>query len=144
MSAFICNYEVIDNILSIVDNCDWLRKDCFIRSELKEFFGTNPQGCITPEILSNIGKEFLKLNIKSVNYRYSENTSNKYANSYKYKFRKVPIIQSLKSLHCLMYQSCEIPNYTKNKTYKKMKELEKILVNSYIHSCKEYRDAAWG
>ena len=144
MSAFICNHETIDNILSIVQNHDWLRKDCFLDKELRKAITNDVDGFLTNKVLTELGKKFLRLNIKSVNFRYDENIKYDHANSYKFKYREVPIIQSIKSLHCLMYQSCEIHNFLKNKTYKKMKELEKILTSSFIHNCQEYRDAEWG
>ncbi len=144
MSAFIVGHKNINNILSIMYNYDYLRKHYGLERELKEFFGTDNDGFVSEKVLTKLGQQFLRLNIRSVNFRYDEDIDNKHANSYKFEFRKVPIAQSIKSLHCLMYQSCEIPKYQKNATYKKMMKLSKILEQSFIYNCIEYNEAEWG
>ena len=144
MSAFIVDYKTIDNILSLRLNHDFLRDYCYFKSEFQEIIENFNNDWNIYEDLENLGKEFLKLNIESVNYRYNDNESEDYANFYKFNcINKVSIAQALKSLKCLMYQSCEVENYKENPTYKKMEKLEKIITDAFIYTNEEYSNAEW-
>lgn len=144
MSAFIVNYSVINNILSIAENHELMTKCCYLKRELTNIFGQNKYGFIDEEILNNAGQKFLELNIDSVNYRYNEEEDYIYAEEYRYKNTKASLIQAIKSLNCLMYQSCEIENYKENPTYKKMERLKKLFIDTYFYTNEEYKQAQWG
>lgn len=147
MSAFIVDYKTIDEILSLRLNHDFLRDYCYFKSEFETLFDKYAgytQDYLIFDNLEALGREFLKLNIESVNYRYNDNESEDYANFYKFNcIEKISIAQALKSLKCLMYQSCEIENYKENPTYKKMEKLEKIITDAFIYTNKEYSSAEW-
>lgn len=146
MSAFVVDYKTIDNILSLRLNHDFLRDYCYFESEFQEITENYGNDWNIYEDLENLGKEFLKLNIESVNYRYSnhEPIHEDYANFYKFNcVDKISIAQALKSLKCLMYQSCEIENYKENPTYKKMQKLEKIITDAFVYTNEEYKKAEW-
>ena len=144
MSAFIVDYKTIDNILSLRLNHDFLRDYCYFESEFQEITGNYGNDWNIYNYLEKLGKEFLKLNIKSVNYRYQDGESEEYANFYKFNcIDKISIAQALKSLKCLIYQSCEVPNCEENPIYKKMQKLEKIITDAFIYTSKEYSNAEW-
>ena len=146
MSAYIVDYKTIDNILSIRLNNDILVNYCYLKSEFETLFDGYNGDYFIYESLEALGKEFLELNIKSVEARYpnDEPIEDEYLQDYKFNcVDNVSLAQALKSLNCLMYQSCEIENYEQNITYKKMELLKKYLVDAFINLNEEYKNAKW-
>lgn len=91
--------------------------------------------------LSEIGKGFLKLNRKAVNYRYNE--KQRYP---EYAFKKVfnvPLSWSIKAGNCLKYQ-CSEGNFDKTKVYKEIEEYLFTLAMHLINNMAEYDAAPWG
>lgn len=146
MSAFVVDYKTIDNVLSIRLNHDILLNHCYLESEYNGLFSNENEFSIY-ENLENLGKEFLRLNIISVAERYPNyeemHEEMAYAENYKFKDTKCSLAQAIKSIQCLMYQSCEIDNYKNNYTYQKMERLEKYLIDAFLCLNEEYKQAAW-
>ena len=146
MSAFVVDYKTIDNVLSIRLNNDILLNHCYLDAEYESLFDNGNQFFIY-ENLENLGKEFLRLNIISVAERYPNNEEMHeemaYAENYKFKDTKCSLAQAIKSIQCLMYQSCEIEDYKNNYTYQKMERLKKYLVDAFLCLNEEYKQAAW-
>ena len=146
MSAFIVDYKTIDNILSIRLNPNFLRDYCYFKSEFQTVIENYNNDWNIYNDLEKLGKDFLRLNIESVNnlYKHHEKEELDYSNNYKFKIiNNISIAQALKSLNCLMYQSCEVENFKENKTYKKMERLKEILTNAFIYINEEYKEAKW-
>lgn len=145
MSAFIVNYKTINNVLSIRLNSDLLRDYCYIKSEFDELLLdiSTDQYPYLYDKLEQLGKEFLNLNIKSVDYRYNELNDKGFADDFKFQDTKPTLAQAIKSLNCLMYQSCEIENYKEDKTWQKMESLKKYLIDAFLHLNEEYKNAKW-
>lgn len=145
MSAFIVDYKTIDNVLSIRLNHDILLNHCYLESEYDGLF-SSPRGWIH-EQLEELGKEFLRLNIISVEERYPDHEEMheemSYADNYKFKDTGCSLAQAIKSIQCLMYQSCEIDNYKDNLTYQKMERLKKYLIDAFLCLNDEYKNAEW-
>lgn len=145
MSAFIVDYKTIDNVLSIRLNHDILTNHCYLESEYDSLFNS-PRGWIHDQ-LEELGKEFLRLNIISVEERYPNDEEMheemSYADNYKFKDTNCSLAQAIKSIKCLMYQSCEIENYKDNYTYQKMERLERYLTDAFLCLNDEYKQAAW-
>lgn len=173
MSAFIVDYKTIDNILSVRLNPDILINHCFLESEFDSLLGFDYiSNFYLDDRLEKLGKEFLTLNIESVNARYPNNDEMftykgcqipegeecdgildcseceycgyMYVTDYKFRpIEKASLAQAIKSLNCLMYQSCEIDNYKENETYKKMERLKQYLIDAFLCSNDEYKNAKW-
>lgn len=145
MSAFVVDYKTIDNVLSIRLNHDILLNHCYLESEYEGLFNS-PRGWIHNQ-LEDLGKEFLRLNVKSVCERYPNDEEMheepSYVENYKFKDTGCTLAQAIKSIQCLMYQSCEIDNYKDNETYKKMERLKNYLVDAFLCLNEEYKNAAW-
>lgn len=142
MSAFIVDYKTIDNILSIRLNHSFLTNYCYFKSEFESVIEKYNDFNIYDD-LEELGKEFLKLNIDSVNYRYRDNEDYSWADSYKFNYVNCSLAQTIKSIQCLMYQSCEIENYKENKTYQKLERLKQILLNAFLYINEDYKKAEW-
>lgn len=143
MSAFIVDYKTIDNVLSIRLNNEILLNHCYLKSEYEGLFNDNRSDYYIYEQLEDLGKEFLKLNIESVNYRYNDNENFEYAENYKFKDTNCNLVQAIKSIRFLMYQSCEIEGYKNNRTYQKMERLKNYLIDAFLSLNEEYKNAEW-
>ena len=146
MSAFIVDYKVIDNILGSRFNETLLYKVYFFQSEFDNIIGSKGGYWLTDE-LTRVGREFLQLNTDSVNFRYNEPAADEdlnYINDYKFNDCEPSIVQSIKSVQCLMYQSCEQDNYKENETYQKLEKLLNLLKESYLYLDEDYQNAKWG
>ncbi len=78
MSAFIVDYKTIDNILSVRLNSDILTQHCYLKSEFETLFDNYAgytRDYLIYDNLEALGKEFLRLNIASVNARYPKKKS---------------------------------------------------------------------
>lgn len=146
MSAFVVNYKTIDNVLSIRCNQDIMLNHCYLKSEYESLFD-KPGDYWLFENLENLGKEFLRLNIASVCERYPNDEEmheeDAYAEKYKFTDTNCSLPQAIKSIQCLLYQSCEIENYKDNPTYKKMERLKKYLIDAFLCLNDEYKNAKW-
>ena len=145
MSAFVVDYKTIDNVLSIRLNHDILLNHCYLESEYEGLFDC-ARGWIHDK-LETLGKEFLRLNVESVVQRYPNDEEMheepSYVENYKFKDTGCSLAQAIKSIQCLMYQSCEIDNYKDNETYKKMERLKNYLLDAFLCLNDEYKQAAW-
>lgn len=145
MSAFVVDYKTIDNVLSIRLNHDILLNHCYLESEYDGLFD-GEKGWIHDK-LEKLGKEFLRLNVESVCERYPNDEEMheepSYVENYKFKDTGCSLAQAIKSIQCLMYQSCEIENYKDNYIYQKMERLKKYLVDAFLCLNEEYKKAAW-
>lgn len=146
MSAFVVDYKTVDNVLSIRLNHDILLKHCYLESEYDGLF--NLTHAWIHEQLEDLGKEFLRLNVISVCERYPDNDEmhepDSYIENYKFRDTNCSLAQAIKSIQCLIYQSCEIPNYKENETYKKMERLKNYLIDAFLSLNEEYKNAEWG
>lgn len=90
------------------------------------------------EKADEIGAMLLKENYRSVNYRYNEEDA---PQRYTYKQpRKVPtLIEALKAIDCLEYQSCEHPEWETCEAKKFLDSLRKTLISTLPG----YNDAPW-
>lgn len=129
MSAFIVKCQTIDRILSFLF---FSSKSLYLAEDY-----TNE------EKLTKIGRELLKMNIKAVNYRYSEKKEFSYAEKYSVTISPVSVFQALKSLKCLLYQCAEgnIPN---TKLYREFREMEKRISDFIIYKLPDFEKAEWG
>ena len=148
MSAFIVDYKTIDNILSIRLNSDVLTQYCYLKSEFETLFDNYAgytRDYLIYDNLEALGKEFLRLNIASVNARYPQDEEPMdYADFYKFNsIDDISIAQALKSLNCLMYQSCEQDDYKQNPVWQKMEKLKVYLTDAFIQLNDEYKNAKW-
>ena len=146
MSSFIVDYKVIDEILTVRVDTNILNKYPYLKSEFLRVLDTDSDMEIY-DSLERLGVEFLTLNVNAVNENYPDHepTSLDYATAYKFNdLDHVTIFQAIKSLQCLMYQSCDITDYKNNPTYQKMETLYKILLDISLYLNPEYQDATWG
>lgn len=120
MSAFIVEDRVINNVLSGVSRLEYYK----LKKSLKA-----------------LGQSFLDLNYESVNYRYS---SNAFPRSFKHEtILPCSWAQALKSLRCLIYQSCEIPYCKEHPVFKDMLEIESYFVDKILENLEAYQYASW-
>ena len=124
MSAFVCDERTINRVLFAVSE---LRRKGVFREDFD---------------FEKMGQEFVDFNVESVNHRYSHHEAEK---PFKFRYKKVypTFIQALKSLHCLMYQCSELPDYDQHDSYKMMQRLERVLSKQIIQELPEYDKADW-
>jgi len=94
------------------------------------------------EIKRLIAKIFIEENIKSVNYRYSNDYQGLSIKDFDLRFSsmlRVDALSAIKLLHCLDYQSCEHREYDDSLA----KKLNDSFCNSLIRSLEEYEEASW-
>jgi hypothetical protein len=87
-----------------------------------------------------VGAILLAQNVRSVNYRYSDNEP---LPEYRYRpvsYDKIDPVLVLKSVSCLRYQSCETDDYAQTFAATVLDSIEK----SAIHALRGYEDAPWG
>lgn len=92
----------------------------------------------TPEGKRELGQRLWDENLRSVNFRYREQTE-----PVVYKHKMVPSIsavQILKAIHCLSYQSCESNDWEETQAYSVLKQIE----SSAVRNVPGYDEAAWG
>jgi hypothetical protein len=132
MSAFICSKLHIQTVALYYSNVYKLDKhlDCV-----------------------KIANQLYKENIKSVNFRYGENTKLSYWRSFDDSIKKKSYIELYKLVQCLNYQSCEHNEWESSNAYKILNELTKFLTSkitekykiaeSQIYSLPDYINANW-
>lgn len=126
MSAFIVTRTHIDAIVTTL-----FEQECSSIKEILKNYGNNQD---------LIGLTLWNENYKSVNYRYEENDSTP---QYIHRPKVVKLMQSLKAIDCLNYQSCEHPDYRKSEANKILSTLKDVLLNKMKNSNPEYEAATW-
>ena len=130
MSAYLISYEQLNIICNYVYKPKlWSYRDV----------GSNDSPTWLCKCITEIGQTLWSENNKSVNYRYNEIQSDPI-----YKFKRIDIshisvVQFLKFLDSLEYQSCEHSNYEKSKAYKLIIEFRSASI-SYLPG---WEEAKW-
>ena len=135
MSAFLVDDITIDRILSHLKATK--NDDDLIRSAFHKNIDSD-------EDLTIIGRELLRLNYRSLLNRYNDPIPEEL--DYKFKSVEVSPIQAVKSVECLMYQSCEegLLITTESGYYKFLETLLHLWSSSIVHGLPEYDTAVWG
>ena len=143
MSCFIVSHRVINNILSGVYKC--YEKDYMLDYKIRKFFNIEElKDFLSDSYLTKLGRELIRMNIKSVNSYYHHNYSNNHASKYKFQYNPdCSLEQSYKSIDCLEYQSSELPEYENLKTYKKLQMLKARIADTIVTRLKGYSEAEW-
>lgn len=102
-------------------------------------------------------EELNHANAVSVNYRYSHHSAESMqqvfgipkdsATGYKCNIlrgKRLSIIQLVKVLHCLDYQSCEPNNWRESELAKELAAVTNETAQLYVRTCAEYDAAKWG
>ena len=100
--------------------------------------------CLDPDA---VGRVLLAECVKSVAYRYSDDTDETLPGSdarpHRYRYRpptELPIVTLLKAIDCYEYQSCEHPGWRKSEAF----ALCQALRDRLVHELPGYDDAPWG
>jgi len=123
MSSFLVEHETIDNILN------------------HSYFSN-----LTLEQKTEKGKEMLRLNVEAINVRYNGKLTEEqeeFINDYEFQIDDVNPFQSLKSLHCLLYQ-CAEGKITHSTKYLEFSGYKEMITEMIIMNCPEYDKARWG
>ena len=147
MSAFIVNDKTINRCLSNLP-VEVIRDSYYKEMLERKVFGTNDADKMPKDynfsidsLLTYVGQALLRENIVSVNYRYpSSATSEAIAELYKFNRVECSLMQSLKSLDCLKYQSCEHKEWEDSSANR----LIELITSITIKWSKDYQDAEWG
>ena len=120
MSAYIVDKKTIDRVVTFM-----VEKDKF-----EEFRVTDPD---------EMGQRLWQLNADSVNSRYNEANV---CDVYKYSRTPTTAVQALKSLACLLYQSCEGGCHEKE-LFVLLDKLKNQIAISICYKLHEYSEAEW-
>lgn len=117
MSAFVCNLHHINALTNYAVNNHY--GSWKLDQEVKDF---------SPD---EIGQVLLDENVKSVNYRYEENSE---PDKFTYKpipnfSTRYPPVQIIKGCDCLIYQSCEHPEYYKSLAYQLTQAIRELAID---------------
>jgi len=141
MSAWIVTNKSINNI---VNTFYWFKYPFYGgRTELKELFNIDLEQHNDEDLneeLKKFGQLLINLNQESINQRYEKKDK-----PFKFKFsdvKSLSIFQFLKSVECLIYQSCE-GNCEDKKEYKFLVNLKRALTSKIINEIEEYKNAKW-
>jgi hypothetical protein len=87
-----------------------------------------------------------KANQESVNYRYDDSLNETYkCKIATAKGRTLSLVELVKRLHSIDYQSCEVSNWEEKPTAKMLHAITALLENVIVTSSQEYNDAkTWG
>ena len=128
MSAFVCNKVTFDRIVTYVFanrlDFNWL-----IRKH-----GTVQQ----------MGQVLVNENYRSVNERYNDSDI---PFEYQYTYKPESLLQVLKSVNCLDYQSCETDNWNQTDAYEILDHVKDSILQNLIQQTgkqREYELAEWG
>lgn len=115
MSCWICQEKTINRILSN-----------------KEFDN------LTVEDKTKLGQKMVNMNYDAYVERYgTKEVQSAFPYTYKFQFVLTTLLQSLKSLKCFLYQ-CSEGNIDKRKLYKKLFDIEVLMMNRIINDLEEY------
>ena len=120
MSAYIVDKKTIDRVVTYMTEKD----------KFEEFRITDP---------NDMGQRLWQLNTDSVNSRYNEANV---CDVYKYSRTPTTAVQTLKSLTCLMYQSCEGDCHEKD-LYQLLVKLKTQIAIDICYKLPEYDAAEW-
>lgn len=143
MSAFVVDKSTIS---AIIDGA--LKNGARYRSTFK-WYHNNEWHELTLSNADAIGQMLLNENIKSVSYRYQDSqvtdlpgrTDASYIIPYKHPIfgKQYPVIQIIKLINCLDYQSCEHPEWDSSES----KSFLDGLKNALICDLPGYEDSKW-
>ena len=156
MSAFVVSDNTLKRVASIIANvCNDAEPAITGASaeEIKNLFSDGNKD------VYKIAARLYKVNVQSVNYRYSENRSTRFS---KKNFGSVDpsefiletpeaqsTFQAYASVRCWIYQSCERPDCNENKYYQAVNILSDCLVNfigidsNKIANCEQWNHIMW-
>lgn len=86
---------------------------------------------------------FLKENVKSVNYRYSEKTRLPKFTANDQIWPDISNVQLYKLICCLEYQSCEHTGWNKSNSKRMLQDFRAYLADQIICESDEYEVARW-
>ena len=143
MSSFVVKDKTINRILTFLSHCKY-RND-ILSSEIRTFIekDTKKLDLTNNKDLSHLGGLMLEMNHNAVDYRY--NTITKEDNTtpkFEFKEEETDIYQTLKSLHCYLYQ-CSEGNIDKSRFYKMFRHIADAIESSIIHNLAEYKRGDW-
>ena len=110
MSAFIVNKTHIDAIITTIVDCPNINIGRYENA------------------LNSIGQILWDENYKSVNYRYNEDEK---PPQYIHRVKYVGLIQAIKAINCLNYQSCEHPDYYNSESKKIQDSAKEFLLKKW-------------
>lgn len=87
-----------------------------------------------------IGSILLAQNIRSVNYRYDDIAPIPDYTYHAVPYSQITPVDVLKSVRCLIYQSCETPDYHQSFAMAILTSIQ----SAAIHALNGYSDAPWG
>lgn len=150
MSSFIVEDKTINRI---VDFCYWnqYKGSSFISSDIRHFLERIGLNELNEENCQRLGEKLLKLNLEGFYVRYGnkEDIKKEVFEAIRiYKFEETKkedreLIQIIKSIKCLLYQANE-GNTDKKPLFIALRQLERDLLDSFIHELPEYEKAIWG
>jgi len=142
LSAFICEDQIINEILSYLYNDFSISSNdrLNIFEDMGYVLRHNDSDQDPHEPYHKLGAAFLELNCKAVSHRYNEITIEIY---HGFKFVPVTIHQALKSARCLLYQ-CSEGKYPNHDLYKALEKLIDSFMYEIITELPEYKEAHWG
>lgn len=145
MSAFIMSEETINKMIVFMQNAVKNENHKSIIHFLsyqsgKEFaFMFEQENYLINDRARIIGQYLVDNNYASVNYRYNDK-SEPYKFTYKPSYQSISIVQFLKYVDCLEYQSCEIENFYQSRFYYDLNAMR----NMAISLLDGYSQASWG
>lgn len=101
MSAFVVSPTHIDALLTFAQRPQYEAPACYYKGSVKVTFYDN---------LNAIGQILLDENVRSVNFRYTEQTDSPAYLYHPYR-GNLPPVQIIKACDCLNYQSCETDDW---------------------------------
>ena len=120
MSAFIVSPYHIDAIVS------WCMFD-----RVPVFPAT-----VTP---ASLARQLFDANVDSVDFRYREKNPREYTFTHRPEAQRLSPAQIIKACDCLMYQSCEVPNWEETRAHDALLKI----INHAARSGPDYDAAAW-
>jgi hypothetical protein len=131
MSAYVVDKKTIDRIVTYIFREYGYRDQDILHRYYPQLVAENE---------NVLGQRLWKLNVDAVNCRYEENNP---VELYQWSPEHCGLIQTLKSLQCLIYQ-CAEGNIPDTNLYKDLERLEKSIMSKIIDALPEYNAAQWG
>jgi len=133
MSAFIVENETIDNIISFLY---WKNKEIYFEHILEK------KGIVEEKDFESLAEKLLIMNIKAVDCRYGTESDAGLIADYKWNDSLKNIYQTLKSIHCLLYQ-CSEGDVPETELFKFLMEIQHAIESKIINELPEYQQAKW-